>query len=212
MGRDIKKYNFAKPDKHLILFGKGFTKKHKLEAENAEDWMSKQYPAIFEYLYPFKEKAIARTDKGDFWWELRACDYYPVFKKPKIMYQAFQVTPCFIYDEQGLYCNNSMWVIPSEDKYLFGLLNSSMGWYLISQYCTAIQNGYQLIYKYLSQIPIIRPNEQQHKAVTDLVDEILMLKKENPKANITKLEESIEELIFQIYELEESEKSMVREK
>ena len=212
LGRDIKKYNFAKPDKHLILFGKGFTKKQKPEAENAEDWMSKQYPAIFEYLYQFKEKAIARTDKGDFWWELRACDYYPVFKKPKIMYQAFQVTPCFIYDEQGLYCNNSMWVIPSEDKYLFGLLNSSMGWYLISQYCTAIQNGYQLIYKYLSQIPIIRPNEQQHKAVTDLVDEILMLKKEDSKANITELEESIEELIFQIYKLEDSEKSIVREK
>ena len=29
-----------------------------------------------------------------------------------------------------------------------------MGWWLITKYCTQIQNGYQLIWKYFSQTPI----------------------------------------------------------
>jgi len=62
------------------------------------------------------------------------------------MYQKFQVKPCFIYDEDGLYCNDSMWIMSKDDKVLLGILNSKMGWWLISKYCTAIQNGFQLIW------------------------------------------------------------------
>ena len=75
------------------------------------------------------------------------------------MYQAFQVKPWFIYDETGLYCNNSMWFIPSNNKGLPALLNSKMGWWLITNYCTQIQNGCQLIWKYFGQIPIPDTNE-----------------------------------------------------
>lgn len=36
------------------------------------------------------------------WYEVQdAVDYYEEFSKPKIMYQKFQVRPCFIYDEKG---------------------------------------------------------------------------------------------------------------
>ena len=62
-----------------------------------------------------------------------------------ILYQVFQVKPCFIFDDKGMYCNNSMWFIPSDDRVLLGILNSKIGWWLISKYCTAIQNGFQLI-------------------------------------------------------------------
>ena len=45
--------------------------------EEAWEWFSrKNYPAIAKHLLPYKTKAAKRTDKGDFWWELRACDYY----------------------------------------------------------------------------------------------------------------------------------------
>ena len=50
-----------------------------------------------------------RTDKGDFWWELRACDYYEQFAKPKIMYQAFQVKPCFNYRICNSLCISIFW-------------------------------------------------------------------------------------------------------
>jgi hypothetical protein len=52
-----------------------------------------------------------------------------------------------------------MWIIPTSQKALVGVLNSKMGWWLINKYCTQIQNGCQLIWKYFGQIPV--PNLDQ---------------------------------------------------
>lgn len=52
-----------------------------------------------------------------------------------------------------------MWFIPTNDKGLLAILNSKMGWWLITKYCTQIQNGCQLIWKYFSQIPIPETNK-----------------------------------------------------
>jgi len=155
-GRHITPYGSAEAVSYLILFEKGWTQRNQFYANEEDAWnhLKAEYPSIAAWLEPFAEKGRKRTDKGDFWWELRACDYYAQFAKPKIMYQAFQVKPCFIYDERGFYSNNSMWFIPTESKALLALLNSKMGWWLITKFCSQIQNGYQLIWKYFGQIPI----------------------------------------------------------
>lgn len=154
-GRDIKRYSTVTHETSLILLEKGFSTKNRITDEvSGELYLQENYFGIYEWLLPFKDKAKKRSDKGDYWWELRACDYYAAFTGPKIMYQAFQVKACFIYDEQGLFCNNSMWIIPTDDKGLLAILNSKMGWWLISKYCTQIQNGYQLIWNYFGRIPM----------------------------------------------------------
>lgn len=169
-GRDIKSYVSAEPSSHIILFPKGFTHEQIgiSTEEHAWNWLMNSYPGIGEWLLPFEKRGKNRTDKGDYWWELRACDYYKEFEKPKIMYQKFQVKPCFIYDTSGYYCNDSMWIIPTDSKALLGLLNSKMGWWLINKYCTQIQNGCQLIWKYFSQIPL--PNLEEALELVDKVD------------------------------------------
>ena len=212
-GRDIKKYQSPIIDKFLILFPKGFTNENRQLKDNSNHiiandawvWVKVNYPAVVNHLISFQSKAENRTDKGDYWWELRACDYYDMFEKPKIMYQVLQVKPCFIYDEEGLFCNNSMWFIPSNDKVLLGILNSKMGWWLIAKYCTAIQNGYQLIWKYFSQIPIAIGNVTTRTKIIDIVNQILITKKQNPAANTTALEAEIDQLVYQLYDLTEEE-------
>ena len=120
------------------------------------------------------------------------------------MYQKFQVRPCFIFDETGVFCNDSMWIIPCNDKFLLGLLNSKIGWWLISKYCTAIQNGYQLIWKYFGQVPI--PKEfVNRKEIIDLVDKIIASKKQYPDKDISNLESKIDRLVYQLYGLTEDE-------
>ena len=177
-GRNIKPYGSAEAVSFLILFEKGWTQKEQKFDNEADAWnyLQAQYPSIAEWLEPFAEKGRKRTDKGDFWWELRACDYYEQFAKPKIMYQAFQVKPCFIYDENGFYSNNSMWFIPTNSKALLAILNSKMGWWLITKFCTQIQNGYQLIWKYFSQIPI--PDCGEISVLDSLAEEMLTLNKD----------------------------------
>ena len=118
-----------------------------------------------------------------------------------------QVKPCFIYDENGYYCNNSMWIIPKADKYLVAILNSKMGWWL--KYCSAIQNGYQLIWKYFGQIPIPNATKKQQLLFITFVDQILTAKKVNPEAETKALEEKIDKLVFDLYGLTDEERKIV---
>ena len=173
-GRGLIAYGDTKVESYLLFIPKGFTlngmgivideeelkkqKKKKSDVmpseEEAWTWFNTNYPAVAEWLIFFRKDAKARTDKGDYWWELRACDYYDKFEHPKIFYQTFQVKPCFIYDEANSFFNNSMWFLSVSNKALLALLCSKLGWWLISEHCPRIQNGYQLIWDNLSQIPI----------------------------------------------------------
>jgi adenine specific DNA methylase Mod len=74
-----------------------------------------------------------------------------------------------------------------------------LGWWLISKYCTQIQNGYQLIWKYFSQIPIAlnKGNESLEK----LVETILSLKEKDSKTDISELEQQIDLLVYHLYGL-----------
>jgi hypothetical protein len=214
-GRDVKTYEIPNINHYLILFPKGYSskvfaqsviaseaKQSKYNVDEIDMWkrLEKRFPSIAQWLAPFTEAGKKRGDKGDFWWELRACDYYDVFAKPKIMYQKFQVKPCFVYDEQGLYCNDSMWIIPTEDKALLALLNSKMAWWLMKKKCTQIQNGVQLIWQYLSKIPV--PRELPQELVT-LADQIIEVKKTGE--DTTDLETQVNQKVYELYGLSEEE-------
>ncbi len=228
LGRNIRPYSSLENTNWLILIPKGFTIKTNLPESNpnhwqepfprygnmlyedAWTWFSGNYPAIASHLLKYKEKAEKRTDQGDFWWELRACDYYNKFYTEKIMYQKFQVKPCFIYETNGAFCNDSMWIIPTKDKVLLAILNSKIGWWLISKYCSAIQNGYQLIWNYLGQIPIPNNvNEKDSNKTIELVDQILAAKKSDPHADTSALEDEIDQLVYDLYGLTEEERRIV---
>ncbi len=227
LGRDIKPYLNPKNRSWLILVPKGLTIRKNLPADSpyhvcepmprygymeydhAWDWFSNHYPGIAAHLLTYKHKAELRTDQGDYWWELRACDYYHLFERPKIMYQVLQVKPCFIFDDADMYCNNSMWFIPSDDKVLLGILNSRLGWWLISKYCTAIQNGHQLIWKYFSQIPIATGNGPLRNEIKNIVEQVLEIKATNTNSDSTPLETGIDRLVYELYGLTEEEVGVI---
>lgn len=180
-GRDITRYGTPLVENldYIILASYG---SHK--------YFEREYFPIFNHLQKFENQlkkrgqcngSLPNVEKNysgqHHWLELDnnpTDDYLSQFQRPKIMYQVFQVKPNFIFDERGLYCNNSMWIIPTNDKGLLAILNSKIGWWLITQYCSKIQNGYQLIWKYFGQIPIVETTyELRVKA-----DELLSLNQE----------------------------------
>lgn len=200
-GRDLKVYEV--PDEknlqYLILASYGSYK-----------YLEAKYPAIYNWLLSFKtdlesrgqcKGSKIRADKpytgSHHWLELDNCptaEYLALFKKPKIMYQKFQVKPCFVYDEQGLYCNDSMWIIPTEDKALLALLNSKMAWWLMKKKCTQIQNGVQLIWQYLSKIPV--PATLPPDLAT-LADQIITAKKNGE--DTAALEAEVDAIVYGLY-------------
>jgi hypothetical protein len=217
-GRDLKPYISKKPDKYLLYIPWHFPMNNDSRINRAsieaESEFNKTYPGVYSHLLYYKEK-LSKRNKVETgiryeWYALQryASDYYQEFKKPKIMYQVFQVKPCFIFDKDGLFCNNSIWFIPTENKTLLAILNSKMGWWLISKFCTQIQNGYQLIWEYFGQIPIPKTIDNSGIAV-DLVDEIIAIKKTDPNTDTTPLEAEIDRLVYQLYGLTEEEIKIV---
>ena len=202
-GRDMKVWENAHANSYLIGT---FPARH-LSIDN--------YPGVKKWLNGFGlhrleqsgktyiingEEIKARKKTSNKWYETQdQIGYFEKFACPKIMYQVFQVKPCFIYDDKGMYCNNSIWILPTNSKALLGIFNSKLGWWLISKYCTQIQNGYQLIWKYFSQVPIALNHENKYTCIEDLVETILTLKES--KADTLKLEQQIDLLVYHLYGL-----------
>ncbi len=65
-----------------------------------------------------KVPAKKRTDKGEFWWELRACAYYEAFDNPKIIYPVISQGAKFSVESTKAFSNDKTFIIPKGDNYL----------------------------------------------------------------------------------------------
>jgi adenine-specific DNA-methyltransferase len=229
-GKDIKRYQSPIADKFLILFPKGFTIKRNLPKNNpnyiasepptrygdmpyddAWEWIKGSYPAIASYLLPFKANAEKRTDKGDYWWELRACDYYGEFERKKIVWAETSLGNQFCFVEGGVYLNKTSFMIPSNDEVLLALLNSRLVNFYLSSIVSKVRGGYFSMSKvYVETIPIFYPENRE--AILNISNQILEIKKQNPTADTTALENEIDQLVYQLYDLTEEEIKIVEEK
>ena len=185
-GRDIKRYAPIPVKQYLILIPKGWTNQHR--KGNAWNWFSSQYPAIASHLKQFEKEAIARGDKGEYWWELRACDYYDEFEKPKILFPDISKRGNFTVDLEGrIYCGNTAYIIPLDDLFLLGLLNSDLFDFFYRQISSSYRGGYlRYIFQYVAQLPVVRVDrtcQDQiafYKRISGLVSELLSLSRQKP--------------------------------
>ena len=122
---------------------------------DAWNWFCKSYPSIANHLSPFADAAKKRYDKGDYWWELRACEYYGEFEKPKIIVPAIAQRASYMLDNSGFYSNDKTSIIATDDLNLLGILNSKVSDFVVHSISSTKQGGY-FEYKpmYVSQIPI----------------------------------------------------------
>ncbi len=181
----------------------------------------KRYPVILNWLTNFKDDLEKRWDKGNYWYELRACSYYDLFEKPKILYGAITVAPRFTLDYDGYLANNANFFIPLDDKHLLGILNSKLGWFLITNTCTQVQGGYQLIWKYFGNVPISKKKDVE---IEKLVDKMVSFNKKliqlgnkmtdeksTIEDEIKKIDAEIDERVYKIYGLTEDEINVIEE-
>jgi type I restriction-modification system DNA methylase subunit len=227
IGREVKRYSLAQSASFLILIPKGWTREKSNNARDAWGWVSKNYPAIASHLLSFGEKASQRYDKGEYWWELRACDYYDEFEKPKIVYPNICKQPEFTLELSGSYTNQKCFIIPRNDKYLLGILNSTLCFFLFRNILPKLRGDfYEPSYVYFKDFPIrvinfADPAEKaMHDSMVTLVERMLALHKNLPSAKTPQEQESvrrqihatdksIDALVYQLYGLTEEEIKIV---
>jgi hypothetical protein len=230
-GQDIRRYSTRDTGRFLIVIPSGWTRRQTGGAAPSEreswNWLKKEYAPLASHLEPFADAAKKRQDKGEFWWELRPCDYYNVLNGAKIVYPDIAKGPRFFLDTSGTYIANTAYCLGSDDPYLLGILNSKLFWFMIGKLSIpfgtrAGEFRYRLIYQYMAKVPI-RPinadssnDRRLHDRLVILVRRMLALSQQLDEAKsppaktpiqrqIHTTDAEIDRLVFELYGLAEEE-------
>ncbi len=220
-GRDIKRYQSTKNRNYLIFTRRGV----KLD----------DYPAIKKYLEGYKEQLLPKPTNwkgkewkgrkpGNYqWYELQdAVDYYIEFEKPKIILPDIALRMQATYDSNKNYCVNTAYIIPLDDKYLLGILNSNLIQFIYTKISSSIRGGYlRFIRQYLESLPIVdRPDKQSRARLVSLVTQILLTYEQLAISRTERdisflqhktqmLDKAIDKLVYEIYDLTNEEIAII---
>ena len=222
-GRDIGKYYYEWAGLWIIAIPSGWTNQNK-DKEKPEVFFKNYFPAIYDYLKDIGDKVengeikakgkglYKRDDQGNYWWELRDCDYYPEFKNEKIVYSDIGKRLSFVHDSLGKFLNNTGYFINSGNKYLLAFLNSRAINFYYGQISSQLGNAALRAFTiYIEQLPIPNIPEAKQKPFITLVDQILSLKKSDPQADTSAWEAEIDRIVYKLYDLTEEEIDIVEE-
>jgi adenine-specific DNA-methyltransferase len=225
-GRDINKFFCQENTQWIIYIPKGFTIKSQINNENivseppprygdmpdfsALIWFETEYNYIYEHLRAFKSNLMNRMDKGDFWWELRACAYLEDFEKEKIIFTKASKVKAFAFDISGNYMQNTSYFISGENlRYLTAILNSNLIHFAFMNFYQSGGIEGEITIQSIKNIPIPKISKPKQKPFIDKVDQILSLKKDNPAADTSALEREIDLMVYALYGLTEEEIEIV---
>jgi adenine-specific DNA-methyltransferase len=228
-GREVKRYRQPQNDNYLILLPSGWTRKQLGWTKNKRgsyaippttptyptpwDALVAHYPAVANYLLPFEAAATARSDKGNYWWELRACDYYDEFAEDKIMWKEIATYQEFTLDSQGNYSNNKTFFVPGKDLFLLGVLNSSPTFYVLQQITTKMKdNAMAMQIPQVSQLPIPTATPEQQAEIVTLVASIMAARTADVNADTSADEAAVDGLVTRLFGLTPTEEALVRGK
>ena len=173
-GKDLQKWHTENRDLHLILFEKGWTKQNSgLTDETAAwNWLQQKHPGVTSHLATFAEKAKTRGDKGDFWWELRACAYYPQFDTPKVIYPDIAADNQFSLDTKSCVFTNTAYMVPNADWFLLAVLNSKVSWFFWSGQSAILRGGFLRFFSQnVEPTPIPHASETQRADLGKLAEQ-----------------------------------------
>jgi adenine-specific DNA-methyltransferase len=174
------------------------------DEKEAEQKFGENYTGIYEHLLEFEADLRKRSDQGRFWWELRACAYYSEFSKPKIIWAKYGIEPAFAYDRDGYYGGNTVFILPTDDLALLGILNSRViQWYAQNTF-NIVRGGYiEWIPTNVANLPIPNMDQNQKDTLTRLVRELIQPGKERSEVN--QLEHEVNRLVYSLFNLNDGE-------
>ena len=211
-GRDIGRYSDSWADLWLIWipwhFPYHFDNSFQGASKEAEDAFKTGYPTLYDHLSEYKNELSARnkaeTGIRYEWYALQrwGANYWDIFSQPKIIWKRVGSIIRFSYDEKGvLGLDSTCFATGKHIPYLCCVLNSSMGHYLLNG---APRTGTgDLLISVQAVEPIRVP------VVQDMDDYFIDLVKRASINPSKALDEEIDNLIFELYGLNQDEKDFI---
>jgi hypothetical protein len=197
VGSDISQWKIDWEPKYLIFC-------------NSEEEFEKN-KRIKNYLFKNKETLQSRAaiDKEKYYQlQQPQTGIYQKFYEPKIIYQNVSRHYKFVLDEQGFFPDMNLFIIPSSELYLLGLLTSSTLQFFAHK-VTGTEPGGFLVLKtmYVSKFPIPEANSEIRSNVTKLVREIVQTASQN--GDVKNLERRLDSMVYEIFDLSENETNLI---
>ena len=161
-GRDIRRWQVARPDSWLI-----FTSR-RIEIN--------RYPAIQKHLEKYRSALSKRAGKQK-WYELPATKSDAEhFTQTKLVCPNSYDHQTFAVDTDGFYCGDTCYLIPTEETWLCGLLNSRAVEWFYSQASNQLTGDYlRARSRYMQEIPIPDLTSTQKAVIGKIVDYLIYL-------------------------------------
>lgn len=116
---------------------------------------------------------------------------------------------------ETIYSNRSLYSILITDKtlstkYVLALLNSSLlQWYYSNMFKGDTELFPKIRIAQAKQLPIIKVTAEQQQPIVELIDKILAQKQSSPNADTSSLENEIDKLVYQLYNLTPEEIAVI---
>lgn len=206
-GREVFRYQPCTPKNWLLVTRDGINIKN-------------NFPSIAKFLekkdMELNGRASSRGDRGTSWMNLRPCAYYELIENKKIIFQRISDKNNFTLSTSAEYLMNTLWMINGEDlEFLLGILNSRLiRFYMKNRVAPSTGMATLEWTKFaVEQLPIPKISsvlKSDADKLRVLVNKRLQLANlaSNEKVGID-LENSIEEVVFKLYELEKADIEIV---
>ena len=150
-GKDLKRWR-AEPRGLWLIY----IPKNRIDIED--------YPAIRDWLLPFKEGLEKRATKQE-WFELQQAQeaYLPFFEGAKVLYPEFCNVPQFQL-ETGNFTNNKCYFIGADDAWLAAFLNSKVAWFTITGNSVPVRGGFHQMHSQFVEQAVIPEIDTATKA------------------------------------------------
>jgi adenine-specific DNA-methyltransferase len=130
------------------------------------------------------------------------------------------VRPSFTYTDFDCYVSATFYVIKTErinQKYLTGLLNSSLTAFWLKNKGKMQGNNYQVDKEPIIDLPIIKASQDEQKVIISIVEKIIeiigsgnYLESTEKQEKVRGLEGQIDEMVMDLYGLTQEEREIVR--
>ena len=164
-GQDLRRWHVDTPHQWLIFTHRGIA--------------INDYPAILQHLEKYRESLSKRKGKQE-WYELPASlGNAERFAQPKLVCPDTYNHQTFAVDTAGYYYGNTSYLIPTEETWLCGLLNSRTVEWFYSQVSNQLTiDPLRARSGYIQQIPIPDLTSIQKALIAKIVDYLIYLQQQ----------------------------------
>jgi hypothetical protein len=90
------------------------------------------------------------------------------------MYPVIGISASFAYDAGGSFTNDKGFIIPLDDQYVLGILNSSTAWRYFRSICSTLRGGYlELRSVHVETLPIPNTSSFDRESMSALVQQCI---------------------------------------